>query len=134
MGTTACSSGTPAAPGTPSDHDVQGEWARDYGGPLHPGISFVLSLTESGGRVGGTGGYTVEAGAPGTIVVSGSVAHDSLRLTMVLTSDPAPPPGAAQDTEQFIGALVSRDRIEGTLTRNDFATALALTRVAASSP
>ena len=90
MGTTACSSGTPAAPGTPSDHDVQGEWARDYGGPLHPGISFVLSLTESGGRVGGTGGYTVEAGAPGTIVVSGSVAHDSLRLTMVLTSDPAP--------------------------------------------
>ncbi len=122
----ACS-GTPTAP---TDHDVQGDWARDYGTPIHPGMSFSLRLTESGGRVEGTGAYTIEAGAPGTMAVTGTVARDSLQLLIVRIPDPVLAPQARPDTAQFAGTLTSRDRISGTLSGGNVATPLDLVRLA----
>jgi hypothetical protein len=122
----ACSSDTPSAP---ADHDVQGDWQRDDGGRFFPGSSYLVSLRESGGRVIGTGTFTIEAGAPGTLAVSGTVTDDSLRLAIVATFDPVLAPNARPDTAQFVGALISRDRIDGTLTGGGSASALPLVRV-----
>ena len=126
----ACS-GPPTAP---TDHDVQGDWEEDYGTPVHPGSSFSLRLNEAGGRVDGTGAYTIEAGAPGTLAVSGTVAHDSLQLLIVIIPDPVLAPLARRDSAQFVGVLTSRDRIDGTLTGHNVGTPLALVRLAIRDP
>ena len=121
----ACSGTTVSAP---ADHDVQGSWQRDESGGFTPGSSYALTLNESGGRVTGTGAFTIEAGAPGTLAVNGIVAHDSLRLVIIATFDPTIAPNAKPDTDQFVGTLSSRDRIDGTLTRNGVGDPLALVR------
>jgi hypothetical protein len=116
------------------DNDVQGDWEQDYGTTVHPGNSLFLSLSESGGRVAGTGTYTIEAGAPGAISVSGTVARDSLRLVIIFVPDSAEAPLARPENATFVGALASRDRIDGSLIVNNSATMFNLLRRSTASP
>jgi hypothetical protein len=129
----ACSSGSTAPP-APVDHDVEGSWSENTNGVLSPGNSFIVALRESGGVVVGTGTFANEAGPQGAVAVSGSVAHDSLRLAVVLIPDPALLPQARPDTAQFVGALTSRDRIDGTLAENNVVRPFGLVRLAITPP
>ena len=94
------------------DHDVQGSWSET--GPV-TGSGFEIALTETAGVVTGTGMFSVEAGRGGTLAVSGSVRSDSLHLQVVFVPDPRSI-GLLPDTTSFVGALVARDTIDGTLT------------------
>ncbi len=129
----ACSSGSTTPP-VPVDHDVEGSWSQNTNGVLSPGNSFLVALHESNGVVVGTGTFAGEAAPFGAVAVSGGVAHDSLRLAIVFTADPAVFPQLKPDTAQFVGVLTSRDRIDGTLTEQNIASAFGLMRVVVGDP
>jgi hypothetical protein len=97
----------------PVDHDVQGSWSQLISG-INPGSEFRFTLTETSGVVTGTGTFAGEAAAGGSLVISGSVRHDSLHLQVVFVYNPrftSIPPRTAS----FEGALVARDTIDGML-------------------
>ena len=127
--TVACSSGSPTVDVPPVDHDAQGSWGENTNGTLSPGNTFLMALQESGGVIVGTGTFAGEAGPYGGLAVSGTVALDSLRLAIVYVAEPTVFPHLAPDTAQFVGALTTRDRIDGTLTRHGFTTPLGLIRL-----
>ena len=117
------------APTAPVDHDVEGSWSENTHGMLNPGNSFLVDLHESGGVVQGVGTFSGEAGPMGALVVSGTISHDSLQLAIVAIVGSGTVP-VRTDTSHFAGVLTSRDRIDGTLTENNLATAFGLVRVA----
>jgi hypothetical protein len=119
----ACSADRTVAPLVA--HDVQGEWQEPG---LFPGSAFMLALTETAGVVTGTGTFAVEAGAGGTLVVSGSVRDDSLHLQVVAVVDPRFS-GAPPDTSSFEAILAARDTINGTLTDRGFPRSIRLVRL-----
>jgi hypothetical protein len=129
----ACSSGSTAPP-APMDHDVEGSWSQNTNGVLTPGSSFLVALHESGGVVVGTGTFAGEAAPFGAVAVSGNVAHDSLGLAIVFTANTALFPQLKPDTAQFVGALTTRDRIDGTLTQRNIASAFGLMRIVVGDP
>jgi len=113
----ACSDHT-TQPTTPGPADVTGSWSENFGVTI-PGVSFALSLSESGQLVTGSGTWTNEAGPSGTLAANGTAAGDSLHLQIIYVPGPAFP-GLKVDTAQFDGALTTRDRIDGTLRRAAF--------------
>lgn len=80
------------------------------------------------------GEFTGEAGPQGAVAVTGSIAHDSLRLAVVFIPDSALFPQARPDTAQFVGALTSRDRIDGTLAGDNIVRPFGLVRLAVNPP
>ena len=84
-----------------------------------PGVSFALSLRDSGQVVSGTGTWTNEAGPSGTLAANGTAAGDSLHLRIIYLPNPSFV-GLKPDTAQLDGALTTRDRIDGTLRRGSF--------------
>ncbi|MGH7655987.1 MAG: hypothetical protein ACREN6_15125 [Gemmatimonadaceae bacterium] len=123
----ACARDAILAPVPPADHDVQGSWGEDFAD--FPGNSFLIAVTESSGAVSGTGSFAGEAGPYGGLVVSGSIAADSLRLQIIYDFEPMVFPGLHPDTAQFVGVLASEDTISGQLTRGGFTTPLTLGRL-----
>lgn len=102
------------------DHDAEGSWSPDNGGMIVPGNSWLIAIREASGVVDGTGSFAGEAGPFGALAVSGTVAHDSVHLRIIYVYEPTVFPHLAPDTAQFDGVLVSRDRIDGQLTRGGF--------------
>jgi hypothetical protein len=127
--TAACSSGSSTAPPAPVDHDAQGSWGENSDGHLNPGSLFLIALSESSGVIVGTGSYAGEAGPYGALAVTGSVAHDSVRLAIVSVPEPTVFPQLKPDTVHFVGVLTTRDRIDGTLTRGNVANPFGLVRL-----
>lgn len=125
----ACAGSSPTVP-APTDHDAEGSWERNTDGLPAAGNSFIVTLRESAGAIAGTGTYAGEAGPQGTLAVSGTIARDSLRLAIVFIPDPVLLPLLKPDTGQFVGALTTRDRIDGTLTVDTIARTLGLVRLA----
>jgi hypothetical protein len=109
------------------DHDVQGQWHQPG---LFPGSAFQFGLTENSGALTGTGTFAVEAGAGGTVAVSGSVRSDSLHLQVVFKFDPRFTT-LQPDTAAFEGVLVARDTINGTLTHAGTVQSIQLVRLQA---
>lgn len=109
----ACEHGvTSPAPG-PSD--VSGSWEEDFGG-LHPGSEFLMALQDSASVVKGSGTWAMEAGAGGSLVVSGTALGDSVHLQVVFVAD-AVFGSVKPDTARLEGAFSSRDRIDAQLVR-----------------
>lgn len=62
--------------------DIQGTWSED--GNV-PGASLVITISETDGTLQGSGTYTIEAGQPGTLQLTGT--HSGRNVTLVLTFD-----------------------------------------------
>ena len=56
---------------------LPGRWYEQIG---IPGASTVFDLTVTGATVMGSGSYTMEAGQPGTLTVTGEVSGNNIRL------------------------------------------------------
>src|SRR5690349_6557590 len=123
----ACSGDRLTSHGTPTD--LNGSWGEDFGTNFMPGISFVTSLSESGGVVTGTGSYAGEAAPYGAVNVSGSGAGDAVHLRIIYVPDAVVFPQLTPDTAQFDGVLTTRDLIDGMLTRAGSSHAFALIRL-----
>jgi hypothetical protein len=130
----SCSGDKVAAPIPAVDHDAQGSWRENTGGVLTPGSSFIITMTESSGAVAGVGSFTGEAGPFGTLVVSGTVANDSLHLQIVYLFDPHVFPSLQPDTARFAAVLTNRDRIDGELTRGGTSSPFGLLRLMIDDP
>ena len=129
----ACSSGTaPASAPPPVDHDVQGSWGENFAGA--PGNTFLIAVTESAGRVAGTGSFAGEAGPYGALEVSGTVANDSLHLQIIYDFEPTVFRNLHPDTTHFVGRLTHRDSISGQLTRDGSTAPLELVRLKIGDP
>jgi hypothetical protein len=90
--------------------DLAGTWAEQIG---VPGASYVISLTVSDTSVTGTGTFSIEAGANGTMTVSG-VVHDSTSQLLIVTS--------IGQRQHFNGMLMDRDTMSGSFwTESQFA-------------
>ena len=94
--TTSCGSDV-ASPGA----QLNGQWMEVVS---FPGVSTTLQLSVADTTVTGTGNYTIEAGKPGTIVVSGVISGSQVRLDLA-RSDGA--------TQHFQGSLVAPDLLSG---------------------
>jgi len=125
----ACSRDSSMTAVHPVDHDVEGSWSENTNGMVIPGNSFLMALGQSNGVIVGTGTFAGDAGPHGTLAVSGSVTHDSLRLAIVYVANPVAFPQLPPDTAQFVGVLTTRDRIDGTLTRRGVGGAFGMTRL-----
>jgi hypothetical protein len=126
----ACSNGTAPTP-PPIDHDVQGSWGESFTGTA--GNTFLMALTETSGRVVGTGSFAGEAAPYGALAVSGTVASDSLHLRIIFNYD-STVFRLQPDTAQFAGLLAQRDSISGQLTRDGFTSPLPLSRLRIGDP
>lgn len=81
---------------------IRGSWSESK---LYPGISTVLELSVADTTITGTGTYTVEAGRPGTIVVTGTItAGKTVDLDLVRTDG---------WIGHFRGTLTSHDSLTG---------------------
>jgi hypothetical protein len=128
----ACSGESVVASTPPVNHDVEGSWSMDFTGT--PGNSFILALTESSGSISGTGSFAGEAGPFGALAVSGTVANDSLHLQIIYRFEPTVFPNLHPDTAQFTGVLSTRDKIDGTLTRDGTPRSFELIRLRIGDP
>ena len=130
MAGTACSGNESSEPIPPAvDHDAQGSWGPNNGGVVIPGNSFLISIAESAGTIAGTGSFAGEAGPYGSLVVSGTVANDSLHMRIIYVFEPHVFPQLQPDTAQFVGRLSNRDQIDGLLTRRGVTSPLGLVRL-----
>lgn len=111
------SNDTTTSPPPAVDHDAEGSWGFDNHGQVIPGNSFLFAVRESSGLISGTGSFAGEAGPYGGLVVSGTVAQDSLHLSIVYVPEPTVFPSLRPDTARFAGVLTNRDHIDGELTR-----------------
>lgn len=124
-----CSSGE-ALTATPiGDLDVTGSWTLNHDGPVVPGSSFVMTMSDSSGTVSGGGSFAGEAGPFGTLRVRGIHAQDSLRIQIVYDFDSKVFPSLHPDTADFAGKLTSRDHIDGTVTRDGSTSPIGFVRV-----
>lgn len=117
---------------SPVDGDVQGSWTQALSG-LSPGFEFIMALVDSSGVVRGTGSFAGEAGPFGTLAVSGTVKNDSLRLQIIYTLSPTFMSLRA-DTAQFTGVLSTRDRIDGTRTKDGVSEPIEFIRAKVGDP
>jgi hypothetical protein len=98
----ACSADTLlSAHGTVAEQ-LRGTWAQAFS---IPGASTVITLAVADTTVSGTGTYTIEAGQPGTIVITGMVSGGSTIDLDLSRSDGW--------IAHFRGTLVTPDSIEG---------------------
>jgi hypothetical protein len=82
--------------------DLSGTWAESY----HlPGVSTVITLAAADSSITGTGTYTIEAGQPGTIAVTGVISADKTVDLDLTRSDGW--------IGHFRGSLASRDSLSG---------------------
>lgn len=109
------------------DHDLQGLWTQSAPGSP-PGNDFVMEVTESSGAVAGTGNFAGEAGPFGVLVISGTVARDTVQLQVIYNFDPQFT-GLHPDTAQFSGVLSAVNTISGTLVRGGASGAVTYVRI-----
>ena len=83
--------------------DLSGTWAATY--PF-PGSSLVLTLTQVGTGVTGTGTYQMEAGAGGTLQVVGTYHKPSVSLTLHFNG---------RQDEAYVGTVLDGSHITGAL-------------------
>jgi hypothetical protein len=69
-----------------------------------PGISTTLHLAVSDTVVTGTGAYTIEAGRPGTIIVSGAISGSVVNLDLARSDS---------TTQHFRGTFTAPDLLTG---------------------
>jgi hypothetical protein len=69
-----------------------------------PGVSTTLHLTVSDTTITGTGAYTIEAGMPGTIIVSGVISALQARFDLARSDG---------TTQHFLGSLTGPDLLSG---------------------
>ena len=116
------------------DHDAEGSWGLDNHGQVIPGSSFLFAVRESSGVISGTGSFSGEAGPYGGLVVSGTVAHDSLHLNIVFVPEPTVFRSLAPDTARFAGMLTNRDHIVGEFTRGGNTSPVSFVRLVVGDP
>ena len=83
--------------------DLSGTWAATYS---FPGSSLVLTLTQVGASITGTGTYQMEAGPGGTLQVVGTYHRPSFKLTLHFDG--------AQD-QAYVGTVQDGSHITGAL-------------------
>lgn len=126
----ACSHNGATAPIPPAvDHDAEGSWTENNQGVVTAGNSFLALMTESSGTIAGSGSFAGEAGPFGNLAISGTVAHDSLRLRLIYIFEPTVFPRLAPDTTQLTAVMTDRDHIDGQLIRDGATFSLAWIRV-----
>lgn len=98
----ACSHGDAVtAPRTVAEQ-LSGTWAESH---LIPGVSTVITLAVADTSITGTGTYTIEAGQPGTVAVTGMIsAAETVDLELIRSDG---------WIGHFRGALVSHDSLAG---------------------
>ena len=113
---TACST-------DPATVSLTGSWTDDV--RSIPGSSFGVALQESGGTVSGQGCYTIEAGRPGRVAVTGtrSGAAATLSVSFTPTGDQNP-----YRTETWNIQLISPDRVTGSAAGSGGPVTIALRR------
>jgi hypothetical protein len=94
----ACSSSTTAPTSA-----LTGTWAE---ATSIPGVRLVMTLTETGTNIVGSGSYAIEAGRSGTLQVSGVEGLPVMTLTLQYDSG---------TTATFTGALTDASHLTGTL-------------------
>ena len=83
--------------------DLSGTWAATYS---FPGSSLVLTLTQVGDGVTGTGTHQIEAGRGGTLQVVGTYQRPRVNLTLhFATGQDEAYVGTVQDGWHITGAL-----------------------------
>jgi hypothetical protein len=97
----ACSTGDVTGPLTVAEQ-LRGTWAE---AALFPGISTVIALAVTDSTITGTGTYTIEAGRPGTIVVTGMITAGTTVDLQLARSDGW--------IGSFRGVLTSPDSLNG---------------------
>ncbi len=84
-------------------NNLSGTWSANYS---FPGSSLVLTLSQQGPSITGTGTYQIEAGRAGTLQVVGGYRAPSLNLTLHYdTQSDAVYVGTVQDASHITGAL-----------------------------
>lgn len=92
--------------GTAPQFDIQGTWSQD--GNV-PGASLVITIAESSGTLQGSGTYTIEAGQPGSLQVTGTHSGRNVTLALAFDTDLVETwNGTIQDASHMTG-LVDRD-------------------------
>jgi len=97
------------APGILGERPVAGTWAHTVIGPAY---REVMTLTQDGDRVSGTGTYAIEAGREGPTTIDGKTSGRTLTLT--ITRDYGL-------VESFTGRLTDATHLAGTLSIDGFA-------------
>ena len=87
--------------------DLSGTWAATF--PF-PGSSLVLTLTQFGAGVTGTGTYVMEAGPGGSVQVVGTYHKPSVSLTLHFNLGTYHKPN-----EAYVGTLLDDSHITGAL-------------------
>jgi hypothetical protein len=97
------------APGILGERPVAGTWAHTAIGPVYREL---MTLTQDGDHVSGTGTYAIEAGREGPTAISGTISGRTLTLT--ITRDYGL-------VESFTGRLTDPTHLAGTLSIDGFA-------------
>lgn len=82
--------------------DIAGTWAELY---QLPGVSTVITLATADSSIAGTGTYTIEAGRPGTIAVTGVISGEKTVDLDLTRSDGW--------IGHFRGSFATRDSLSG---------------------
>jgi hypothetical protein len=109
----ACGADDVTRPLTVADQ-LRGAWAESA---LYPGISTVITLAVADTTITGTGTYTIEAGRPGTIAVTGMITAGTNVALDLTRSDGG--------ITHFRGTLSSPDSLSG-FSYGIFSTTLAI--------
>jgi hypothetical protein len=103
---TACGSDGPAAPAAPEPINVSGQWS----GPMGGGVTLLLTLSQAGSSVSGSGNMS---GPGGAIAMSASGTYVEPNLSLTLSAQ-------GYEDMNFTGKTVTRTSISGTLNGSGF--------------
>ena len=102
--------GGPAVPTSP----LTGTWAE---ATTIPGVRLVMTLTETGTNIVGSGSYAIEAGRSGTLQVSGVESHAGVIVTLQYDyGQMATLSGALDDASHLTGTLAYLNNGSGRVT------------------
>ena len=112
-----CGGGNGSSGISSGTYDLSGKWAT-VGGLAGTGTQ--LTLNEYLTSVTGSGAYQIEAGAPGTIIVTGSASSNQFSLTLVYSNG---------ITGVYSGQMSDANHMNGTVTPSGVSTPYTLNLV-----